>query len=207
MRICIKIETEALIFDLLRIIAVYTLLQSATKEGAKEMKRSILVWLMVGFVYGCAGLQPITEQERTFDAVFDAPGFKKDQIFNATKIWVAENFRSAKSVLEYESKEDGILIGNGVIPYPCKGFDCMSTQEKTTSFTMRIDMKDDKFKLAFSNIRIITSPSYSSALGVQSGSNEPMGFRGELDVIKPKLLTFGNEIIASFRKGSDSKNW
>jgi len=54
---------------------------------------------------GCAGLQPIADADRTFERIVEAPGYSKKQIFNGTKIWIAENFRSAKAVLEYENKK------------------------------------------------------------------------------------------------------
>ena len=78
---------------------------------------------------GCAGMQPVAETDRTFERVVEAPGYSKDQIYNSTKIWVAENFRSAKSVIELDSKEDGIIIGNGVIQYPCSGMECMANSD------------------------------------------------------------------------------
>jgi len=76
--------------------------------------------VLVVMMSGCAGMQPIQETDRTFDGVFETPGFSKDQIFTSTKIWIAENFRSAKSVIEYENKEEGTLIGKGAIPSPCQ---------------------------------------------------------------------------------------
>ena len=42
---------------------------------------------------------PITDEERTIVQVFEAPGYSKDQIFSATKVWIAENFKSAKAVI------------------------------------------------------------------------------------------------------------
>ena len=75
------------------------------------------------FLTGCAGLQPITDSDRTFERVVEAPGYSKEQIFNGTKIWIAENFKSAKAVLEYENKDTGTIIGNGIISYPCSGLE------------------------------------------------------------------------------------
>lgn len=157
--------------------------------------RKILMAALVVVVSGCAGMQPVSEADRTFNAVFEVPDSSKDKIFTATKIWIAENFRSAKSVIEYENKEEGTLIGNGVIPYPCSGLECVAKADWSVPFTLRVDIKDQKFKLTFSNIKLSWPPSYNSTFGAQSGHDGPVSQQGDLDAIKPKLLDFGNELI------------
>tara|TARA_R110001583_G_scaffold34551_2_gene115902 strand:- start:5060 stop:5572 length:513 start_codon:yes stop_codon:yes gene_type:complete len=169
--------------------------------------RKILMAALVVIVSGCAGMQPISEADLTFNAVFEVQDAPRDKIFTATNIWIAENFRSAKSVIEYENKEEGTLIGNGVIPYPCSGLDCVVKANWSVPFTMRVDMKDQKFRLTFSNIRLSWPPSYSPTLGAQSGHDGPVSLQGDLDAIKPKLLGFGDELIASIRKNGSTKNW
>lgn len=62
------------------------------------------VVVLVALLAGCAGMQPVTEADRTFEGSFEAPGATKDQIYNATKVWIAENFRSAKAVIEYDNQ-------------------------------------------------------------------------------------------------------
>jgi len=68
-------------------------------------------------------------------------------------------------------------------------------------------MKEQKFKLTFSNIRLTWPPSYNSVVGVQSGHDAPINTQSDLDAIKPKLLNFGGELVKSIRKDSAAKNW
>jgi hypothetical protein len=172
------------------------------------MKIKIGILVLVALIQaGCASMQPITDTERTFDAVYEVPGFTKDQIFNSTKIWIAENFRSAKAVLEFENKEQGVLIGNGSIKYPCSGLECLAKDDWTIPFTMRVDMKDGKFKLTFSNLRLAWPPSYNSTYGASAGRDEPINQRGDLLAAKPSLLAFGNQITAAVQKNSNVKDW
>lgn len=166
----------------------------------------VLMVVLAIMVSGCAGMLPIAEADRTFNAVFETPGSSKDKIFNATKVWIAENFRSAKAVIEYENKEEGTLIGNGVIPYPCSGLECVAKANWTVPFTMRVDMKEQKFKLTFTNISIARPPLYANGVYYPAG-NDPIQNQGDLDSIKPKLLGFGNALISSIHKDSGSKNW
>ena len=147
------------------------------------------------FLSSCAGLQQVTNEDRTFERVFEAPGYSKEQIFNGTKIWIAENFKSSKAVLEYENKETGTIIGNGIIPYPCKGLECIGKAEWKVPFTMRVDIKDEKFRLTFSNLHLSWPPSYNRTYGAQPGHDGPVGTKGDLDKIKPELLYFGNQLF------------
>lgn len=170
------------------------------------MVRALMLFA-VTLLSGCAGMQPVTETDRTVDAVFEVPGASKDQIFSATKIWIAENFRSAKAVIEYENKEEGTLIGNGSTSYPCGGLDCVAKHDWTVPFTMRVDMKDQKFKLTFSNIRLSWPPSYNATFGAQAGHDGPVSTKGDMDAIKPKLLAFGPQLSAAIQKNSGAKDW
>lgn len=133
---------------------------------------------------GCASAMPVQDYE--LSAVFETPGKSKDEIFKATKVWIAENFRSAKSVIEYESQADGTLIGNGVIPYPCRGLECVGKSNWSVPFTMRSDMKDGRFRLEFSNVRLRWPPTMT-----YPGRDGPVNTQGDWDAIKGALLDLG----------------
>lgn len=148
------------------------------------------------------GCTKILDADRTLESVYEAPSMTKDQIYSLTKIWIAENFRSAKAVIEYDNKEEGTLIGNGVINYPSSGFDSMIKGDWKATFTMRVDVKDNKFKLTFSNIGLI--------LPGQAGARPydgPVGQKSDLDKIKAKLQTLGPEIVIAIKKGTSKKDF
>src|ERR1051326_6509700 len=116
------------------------------------MKYILLAFLMV--LTGCASMQPVTEDELTFSAVYEAPSSRQSQIFEAAKVWIAQKFVSAKAVIEHEDKQGGVLIGNGITDYPCKGMGCTLKDEWGLAFTIRVDVKDNKFKLTFTNVKL-----------------------------------------------------
>ena len=159
------------------------------------------------FLTGCAGLQPITDSDRTFERVVEAPGYSKEQIFNGTKIWIAENFKSAKAVLEYENKDTGTIIGNGIISYPCSGLEYIAKADWKVPFTMRVDIKDQKFRLTFSNLHLSWPPSYNTTFGVQSGHDGPIRTQSDLDAVRPELLKFGDQLLFSFGKEKGKSDW
>jgi hypothetical protein len=138
-------------------------------------------------------------KDGTIKKIFDAPGYSKEQIFDGAKIWISENFRSAKAVLEYENKETGIIIGNGNIPFPCQGWKCMGTGGWKLSFTMRTDIKDQKFRLTFTNLRV-----FGTDRGLYDG---PIGRESTFNNVKDKLSEFGNQMLASFKKEKSKDNW
>jgi hypothetical protein len=164
---------------------------------------SVIPLLLVG----CAGMQPIANADRSFERIVEAPGYSKEQIFNGTKIWIADNFTSAKAVLEYENKEDGTLIGNGVIPYPCSGIDCVAKADWKVPFTMRVDIKDQKYRLTFNSLRISWPPSYNNTFGAQPGHEGPIATQGDLDSVKPVLLKLGDQLLASLDNDKAKSNW
>lgn len=116
-------------------------------------------------------------------------------------MWIAETFKSAKAVIEYENKNDGTIIGNGVIDYPCEGLECFGTSRWRVPFTMRVDTKDDRFRLTFTNVNLELPPPYYTAGG------SPVTLQGDWDAIKPRLLAFGDQLASSISKGKGSKNW
>ena len=155
------------------------------------------------FVSGCAGLEGLEEapeSERTFERIVEVPGASKDRIFESTKVWIAQNFTSAKAVLEYENKTEGRIVGNGVINYPCSdGMECLGKGDWKVKFTMQVDIKEQKFKLTFSNLVLSAPPTYTTTF-VLSGFERPVWQKGDLNSIKPALLKFGDRLATSIQK-------
>lgn len=147
---------------------------------------------------------PVADGERTVVQVFDAAGHTRDEIFSASKMWIAENFRSAKAVVEYEDRGEGTIVGNGVIAYPCTGgFACRIRADAwSVGFTMKVESKDDRFRLTFTNV-VLKLP--SSAYG--PAHDEPVEWKEDMDNIRAKLLEFGPQIVAQLSEAQTSSDW
>lgn len=170
---------------------------------------ALLAILLLGPLHAAhaARPEPITEEDRTVVQVFDAPGYTKQQIFAGTKMWIASNFKSAKAVLEYEDAAEGTLIGNGVIPYPCKGLmGCLAKADWRVPFTMRVETKDGRFRLTFTNIHLAWDARYSAGISTPA-EDFPVHQRGDLDAIRPVLLEFGDRIKASLSSAKTNDDW
>lgn len=157
---------------------------------------------------GCAAHMPVQAEEKTFSGVFEAPGNPKEVLYERVKIWMAQKFQSSKAVIEYENKVDGTIIGNGIIKYPCEGIglECMAKSDWTVPFNMRVDVKDDKFRLTYTNLRV-SWPASVGTFGVQPASNHEMWQKGDFDAVKPVLLLFGEDIKNSVVKEISSDKW
>ncbi|MBC3934720.1 DUF4468 domain-containing protein [Undibacterium sp. CY7W] len=146
----------------------------------------------------CHAAQPLPDSETTVVRIVDASTLSKEKIFTGTKIWIAENFRSAKAVLEYESKDDGILIGNGSMNFPTSGaMELAIKGDWLVQFTMRVDIKEEKFRLSFINITISTPAKATSGGGVLPAYSGPVWNQADMQKIKVKLEGFGDSILNS----------
>lgn len=145
-----------------------------------------------------------TPSQDIFKQVFQAEGFTKQQIFSGVKIWIAENFKSGKAVLEYENAEEGVIIGNGRIAYPCSGLSCLAKGNWNINFTMRAEVKDARFRLSFTNLQLAL-PATTGAFS--SGPKDvPLGEADKVRVA-PKLQSFGPEIVASLAANKGGSDW
>ena len=103
------------------------------------MKKIILILACLALL-GCPKAVPFPETVK----YVDVPGKSQKELHEAAKRWVATNFVSAKRVIEYDNVEEGTLIGNSKIRHVCKKWD--------VSFTMRLDSKDEKYRVSFYNV-------------------------------------------------------
>jgi hypothetical protein len=171
----------------------------------RQVKIITLLMALVG-LGGCASVQPLSEEQKTIQTVVQVDGASQDKIYDGIKVWIAENFNSAKAVTEYDNKEQGRIIGNGITAYPCSGLDCMAKGDWKVYFTMRADVKDDKFRLTFTNIQIGWPAKYDS-LGAHPAQQFPINQQEQVNDIKPVLLAFGDSIKASIHNPTNTSDW
>lgn len=156
---------------------------------------------------GAAAAADLTEEQRTIVQVFEAPGADKAEVFRAGRQWIAENFRSAKAVIEYESADDGTIIGKGFIPYPCaSGWECTAKPDWTVPFTLRFEAKDQRFRLTFSDLRIQWPAQFANGV-TQPAGDLVVRKQKDLDKIKAKLIAAGPGIQTMVSREKSSDDW
>ena len=155
------------------------------------MKFSIFVAFVALAFSSCASLETVPASERTMDAlVYDIPNVSKNQIFDSAKLWIAENFRSAKNVIDLEDREGGIIIAKGIITTTSMMF-----TDVPIDFSLRIDIKDQKIRLQFSIIGVSAGSQYGSDHGTNKQSVENS---------KYKLKELANDLFKYVTNNSQS---
>ncbi len=136
------------------------------------MKKYIFLLVGLLFLFNCAGYQRIPPEEAQLQKIYELQGMTKDVIFDKTIAWMAETFVSSKNVIELKDKENGKIIGKGVMrKTQMVGHSC--------TFTMIIDIKHSRIRITLKNLRAM--------LGEDLRTTRPMQYRYEMDPMKPKL--------------------
>lgn len=74
------------------------------------------------------------------------------EIYDRAVVWVAETFSSAKEVLQFNDKQLGKIVANGTVSVKVgSGFMAIETP---CSFKMKIDIKDKKYRVVFSDVTL-----------------------------------------------------
>ena len=138
--------------------------------------------LSFGFLNGCVTAPAPADQSdyAGFDYVTDINGLKKDAIYEGVELWIAENFKSAKHVIDLENKEQGIIVCNGVISNIILDMGAIKMPLEA-SFKMKVEVKDGKMRLSFSAYQITMR-------------QNTILYKMEAEQIKAKLSKFGGEI-------------
>ena len=76
------------------------------------MKKLVLLALPVMTMIGCATV-PTSEPMKSYQRIVDVPNVKQDMVYEGARQWVAKNFKSANSVIQYQDKTVGSIIGKG----------------------------------------------------------------------------------------------
>lgn len=107
----------------------------------------------------CFGLSNIAyaasaEPLKEVSEIVEIPDLTQKQIFDSSKIWIAQKFNSSNDVIQYEDSNTGTIIGKGNMKYPCSNaWKCAAFSNQIILFTLKIDTKDNKARLTFSDLR------------------------------------------------------
>ncbi len=112
---------------------------------------------------------------------------------------------TAKPAIGYEDKEQGSIVGNGIMAYPCPG-GCIARADWRVLYTMKADMKDEKYRITFSNLLIAWPASDNGGYPIAVNLGSPVQSMGDLMNIKKGLLDLGGTLNSSLTQKANS-NW
>lgn len=110
--------------------------------------------------------------EFAVEIVRPAP-LKKDDLFTQTLLWMAESFRSSKEVIDLKDKELGTIIGNGAVDINVGLLPFLPPVNAPVTFKVRIDVKDNRYRMAFSQVKIAFDGHPKPIEDTNRESNEP----------------------------------
>lgn len=100
---------------------------------------------------------PIVDDKIVYEKIIEAPGLSKNDLYAACKRFIANSFRSAKSVIQTEDETTGLIIckGNTMIEYPQSRNSLIISGMNVggrKSFTMQFDNKEGKCRIRIYDI-------------------------------------------------------
>lgn len=111
------------------------------------MKRAVVILFILLIVAGCASMTTTPLQEKpVVIKVYDS-NKEKDDIYRIANEWMVETFKSSSEVIQYQDKEEGVIIG--------KGLTLIGSNFAGSSyahFTIKIETKENKTRLSITDV-------------------------------------------------------
>ena len=172
------------------------------------MKELLLISFLSFSLAGCmTPLTPTQQGMPEISKVVEIPNKSKDKIFEESKIWIAQSFKSANNVIQYADKETGSIVGKGNIQYPCDGFmDCSAFGNDKVNFTIKIDTKDNKARVVISDVTR-TSLTYVKGGMNNIGREVPILIMEHQQKITTKLNDVVEQYKIAITSDISSNNW
>ena len=175
------------------------------------MKKLLIAVVLGSSLYGCVTspeLQHSPQPLLQVTQIVEINGQSKDKLFDASKIWMAKVFKSSNNVVQYADKESGSIIGKGSIQFPCEGFiDCGAFGSDRVNFTIKIDTKDNKSRLSFSDITRTPLTYVKGGLNSNMGKDLPITQVKQQQQVKLKLESIIGQYKADVLKQQSDANW
>lgn len=156
------------------------------------MKKFTSIFIII-LLMGCAGADLIPEDQRDLMRIIDLPGMKKNIIYDKTIIWIAENYKSAKAVLELQDKVNGKIVGNGSTI-----FEMGMGMTGRCTYKFSIDIKDNKIKIIYRN--------FHGFFGNDDSTGRELRYQGEIESVK-KNVNLSIDSLISFLQNKKSNDW
>lgn len=153
--------------------------------------------ILVTLFSGCA--QPIPSEQRTYVEVVEHT-HKHVEAHELSKMWLANAFNDSKAVIEYDNKEKGIVIGQGIF----RNVDYGMMVVGDTRFTLEIEVKDGKSRFSFRSM--VISPDTSNPY-LKNMKPYNLWNLDQLEHFKIPAKELVGEYTDYLSKGSKKSNW
>jgi hypothetical protein len=84
-----------------------------------QSRKTIFILLAAAILFsGCKAAKYVPEEERRIERTISIAGASKNELYLKANAWFVEAFNSAESVIEYQDKEDGAIMGKYILSMP-----------------------------------------------------------------------------------------
>jgi len=152
-----------------------------------------VLFAIVVFFLGCAGMQTVPEEERMLQQVHKV-NLTKDKIYSECLEWMAETFVDSKAVIELKDKENGKIIGKGITNYMSGGIVSIPCR-----FTMKVEIKENKYRATYDN--------FIGYYGKYQNNQLPVRDKSSVDKVKANLLIIDQDLYNHLVKSKKGDSW
>lgn len=89
---------------------------------------------------------PVKDGAVVYEQVYQVPNKSKADLYKNAKQWFVDYFKSSKDVIQNEDKEDGKIVGKGILLIPFKGA-LGSSVIYDDKLSIQVDCKDSKYRI------------------------------------------------------------
>ena len=128
------------------------------KKLTRFVRTIIIAILLISTIFNCSASLTLEEMfeatppellNKDFEYIFNLDSLSKEQAFSRGKLWIAESYNSAESVITFEDLETGTVKGTAI----GSALTEVDYFERSFKYSLSIYCKDNKTKLVFSNVQ------------------------------------------------------
>jgi len=162
----------------------------------KKIINILILTTISSFIfYGCAGMT-VVNNDTELMRVIKVENMSKDEIFVKSMEWFSRTFKESKSVIDYQDKEAGKIIGNGAITHY---FNMIVNGQ--VKFSVKIEAKENRSRITLSNFS-------SKIIGSSGPAVDGYLMQGEYNKALPKLELLMDDYTTYLKSASSSDdNW
>ena len=144
----------------------------------------------------CASVPIAPVEERSVQKVHDID-LTQNEIYDMSLEWMARTFFDSKEVIELKDKDNGKIIGKGIVTF--KGKIGWFSANIPCRFTLIVEAKDNKYRTTYNNFVGLWGESYSRP--------EPLEQKEYVESVKAKLALIDDDLYSYLKKSKSNTNW
>ena len=115
------------------------------------------------------GTTSLVRPENNYEKIIEIEGLSKDKLYIKANAWFVETFNSAESVIEFQDKEEGKIIGK----YASKSY----YRDLKYRTVVSVDVQENRVRVKFYDAMVWHEP-HGKYMSVETNSGNAQSWRG-----------------------------